>query len=615
MKAATALGSLAASGVLSELDLHFAGLLERGGEGRPEVLLGAALASRATAHGHVCLRLDAAAGELRGLGREAPDPAAWAGVLRTSDWVGEPGQFRPLVLDGAGRLYLHRYWSYERELADGLLARAARATEEGDPGWMREGLCRLFPRPAGLPEGEPDGQKLAAAAALLKPLCVVSGGPGTGKTTTVVKILALLLERAGDAGLRIALAAPTGKAAARLQEAVRAAKGSPPERGGLACSDAVRDAIPEEASTVHRLLGVRPGAAAARHGGSRPLPHDVVVVDEVSMLDLALTARLVRAVRPEARLILLGDRDQLASVEAGAVLGDLCDTGREHGYSRAFAARLSEATGAPVAPGPEEGGAGLRDCLALLRWSFRFCSAGGIGSASRAVNEGRAEDALAVMGGDDPQVARRDVPHPDRLGAGLEARVVGAFRAWAGAPDAAGALAGFGRSRILCAHRDGPFGSANVNRVVEAALSRLGLVESDREWYPGRPVMVTRNDHALRLYNGDVGIARPDPDAGGALRVFFPGPDGRARAVAPLRIPACETVYAMTVHKSQGSEFDDVLLILGDRPTRVLTRELLYTGLTRARERVEVWAAEEAFRAAVERRAERTSGLRDALWG
>jgi exodeoxyribonuclease V alpha subunit len=377
----------------------------------------------------------------------------------------------------------------------------------------------------------------------------------------------------------------------------------------------VRDAIPEEASTVHRLLGARPGAAEARYDGSRPLPYDVVVVDEVSMLDLALTAKLVRAVRPEARLILLGDRDQLASVEAGAVLGDLCDTGREHGYTRPFAALLSEATGAPVAPGPGVGRPGLRDCLALLRWSFRFRSAGGIGSASRAVNEGRAEEALAVTGGDDPQVARRDVPHPDRLGADLEARVAEAFRAWLGAPEASSSLERFNRSRILCAHREGPFGSVNVNRVVEAALTRLGLVEAGREWYPGRPVIVTRNDRSLRLYNGDVGIALPDPGAGGALRVFFPAPDGGARPVAPLRIPGCETVYAMTVHKSQGSEFDDVLLVLGDRPTRVLTRELLYTGITRARERVEVWAAEEAFRAAVERRAERTSGLREALWG
>jgi exodeoxyribonuclease V alpha subunit len=611
------LRALRSRGYLADLDVHFAGLLGRLGEKAPEVLLAAALASRATGEGHVCVSLADAAEELSEAGVARPAPEVWAKALRASRAVGRPGEVRPLVLDGAGRLYLYRYFAYEQDLAEDLTARAVR--EPGAPGGLdrgraKEALGRFFPRPAALPPGEPDGQKVAAAVALRKSLCVISGGPGTGKTTTVVRILALLQELAGGRPLRVALAAPTGKAAARLQEAVKGAK------AGLPCSEAVRRAIPEEASTLHRLLGSRPGSPEFRHGRDNPLPHDVVVVDEVSMVDLALMAKVVRALRPETRLILLGDRDQLASVEAGAVLCDLCDTGRDHGYSEGFARELEELTAEPRDALLVTRHAPLADCLALLRWSYRFGGAGGIGAASRAVNEGRADDALAALSAGGPigqvaQVGWRPAPPPRGLASALEERVAEAFGPCLRAADAGEAFRSLGRFRILCGRREGPYGAAAVNRAVERALVRRGLLEPGREWYAGRPVLVTRNDYGLRLYNGDVGLALPDPDAGGALRVFFVAADGGVRRFAPLRLPACETVYAMTVHRSQGSEFEEVLLLLGGYPSRVLTRELVYTGLTRARARVEVWGSEEVLRAAVRARTRRASGLRDALWG
>ncbi|MBI5013917.1 MAG: exodeoxyribonuclease V subunit alpha [Deltaproteobacteria bacterium] len=617
MDAAESLRALRSRGLLTDLDVHFAGLLRRLGEDTPEVLLAAALASRATGEGHVCVSLADAAEDLAEVGAAPPAPDAWGEVLRASRAVGAPGEFRPLVLDGAGRLYLYRYFAYERDLAEDLAARAAREPGAPDLGWAKEALGRFFPRPPSLPPEEPDAQKLAAAVTLMKSLCVLSGGPGTGKTTTVVRILALLQEQAGDRPLRVALAAPTGKAAARLQEAVRGA------RAGLPCAEAVRRAIPEEASTLHRLLGSRPGSPEFRHGRENPLPHDVVVVDEVSMVDLALMAKLTRALRPEARLILLGDRDQLASVEAGAVLGDLCDTGRDHGYSEGFARTLEELTGKAVGgtgTGNRERGTGnarLRDCLALLRWSYRFGGSGGIGAASRAVNEGRSDDALSALsvGGQVGQVGWRPAPTPAGLAAALEERVTEAFGPGLRAADPSEAFRSFARFRILCGRREGPYGVAAVNRAVENGLSRRGLLEPGREWYAGRPVLVTRNDYGLRLYNGDVGLALPDAGAGGALRVFFVAADGGVRRLAPLRLPACETAYAMTVHRSQGSEFEEVLLLLGAHPSRVLTRELVYTGLTRARSRVEVWGTEEVLRAAVRARTRRASGLRDALWG
>ncbi len=602
--------ALAGAGVLSALDVHFARLLARlTGDRSAALALAAALASRAVRAGHVCLRLDDPGAVVPDdVPFEAPEPGAWARALSGSPAVARPGELRPLVLDSRGRLYLYRYWRYERDLAAWVRGRALAPALAVDRGAARAALDRLFPHR----EGETDFQKVAAAVALLRPLAILSGGPGTGKTFTVVRILAALLSMPGGERLRIALAAPTGKAAARLQEAVRAAKAGPGPVAALGAAEA----IPETAFTLHRLLGAVPGSSAFRHGPDNPLPHDVVVVDEVSMVDLALMAKLVRALRPGARLVLVGDRDQLASVEAGSVLGDLCDTGRDHGVPRDMVPSLEELTGCDLSPEARDEPP-LARSLVVLRRNYRFPEDSAIGRVTRAVNRGRGTEALRLLreaAGD--EVSWRDLAGPRALIQALApavARGLVPVLELLEQGDPEGAYARLQEFRILCALREGPFGAGSVNRAVRQALAERGLARAEGEWYPGRPVLVTRNDYTLRLFNGDVGLAFQGRD--GALRVLFPSPDGGFREVPPVRIGACETVYAMTVHKAQGSEFDRVILVLGDGPSRVLTRELVYTGITRARSRVEVWGSEQAFLWAVGRRAERSSGLRDALWG
>ncbi|MDF1556132.1 MAG: exodeoxyribonuclease V subunit alpha, partial [Deferrisomatales bacterium] len=462
-------------------------------------------------------------------------------------------------------------------------------------------LGRLFPGSG------PDDQRLAALAAAAKPFCVISGGPGTGKTSTVVKVLALLVEqRLGDPP-RIALAAPTGKAAARLMGSIRAA------RDALPCSAAVRGAIPAEVSTVHRLLGAIPGSPRFRHNPENPLPHDVVVVDEASMVALPLMARLVDALAPGARLVLVGDHRQLASVEAGAVLGDLCGSGRVRGFSPRFAALVARVTGAPL-PGPvaEEG---LPDAIVVLQQNYRFGPASGIGAVSRALWDDPAAALQLLIAGAHPDVGWTDAPAPGALPGALAGAVLDGYGPVVGAAGPAEALEAFGRFQLLCALRGGPYGVEGLNRLAEGVLAREGRIEPRGGWYRGRPVLVTRNDYGVGLFNGDVGIAWPDPARGGELGVFFPAPDGALRSVAPGRVPSHDTAYAMTVHKSQGSEFHRVLLVLPDRDSEVLTRELLYTGLTRARSEVRVWGRREVFARAAARRTVRPSGLGEKVWG
>ena len=535
-----------------------------------------------------------------------PEWAPWKKVLESSPVVGRPGDYRPLILDGT-HLYLYRYWNYEKRLAGFLKARACSRGEEIDEPLLKAGLSRLFPEDR---QKETDWQKVAAFASVVKNFCVISGGPGTGKTFAVAKILALLLEQSRNGYLRIALATPTGKAAARLKEAIQKAKEK------LACSEEIRAAIPEEASTIHRLLRSIPGSPYFQHNEKNPLPADVVVVDEASMVDLALLSKLAAAVPASSRLILLGDKDQLASVEAGAVLGDICDTGRIHSFSPQFRRDLK------AIAGEEAGGSSngddepaMQDCIVQLRKSYRFGEGSGIGAASQAVNDGDSGRALGILkstGYEDIQW--QELPRPEGLYRLLRERIITGFSPYlkTAAPEEAFDL--FNRLRILCALREGPFGVYALNLLAEQVLRKEGLIQQEGRWYFGRPVMITRNDYNLKLFNGDVGIILPDSESSHEPRAYFPSEEGTIRKFPPLRLPEHETVYAVTVHKSQGSEFNRVLLLLPDADTPVLTRELIYTGITRAREKVEVWSKEEIFRAAVSRRIERTSGLRKALW-
>lgn len=592
-----------------DLDEHLARLLTRLGGGEDHLLaLAVRLVCCATSGGHICANLADAAGKpLAALGGAqsgfVPSLPAWCEALRRRAVVGRPGDYAPLILDEAGRLYLYRYWAYEHELACDLQARLSDDPADADPRRLRDGLDRLFPAPV----DEDDRQRVAAAVAALKRFAVISGGPGTGKTTTVVRILALLLEQAASP-LRIALAAPTGKAAARMQEAVRAS------RDTLPVDARIRDAIPAEATTIHRLLGFRPAGVAFRHDRDDPLPVDVLVVDEASMVDLALMANLVRAVPRRARLILLGDKDQLASVEAGAVLGDIC--GDSPGFSPAFRRRLSEtirhdptrAGGEPAAGPP------IRDAIVQLTRSYRFGRESGIGRLAHLVNRGDGRAALDFLTqGGHEDVAWRPLDSPRDLAARLAetAGTLGAYLA-AGTPEAA--LTALERFRVLSAHRTGPYGVDTLNALIAGCLESRRAVRPVAPWYHGRPVLITANDYNLRLFNGDLGIALADAAADRRLRVFFRAFGGGVRRLPPARLPAHETAFAATVHKSQGSEAERILLILPNELSPVMTRELIYTGVTRARSQVEIWGAREVFEAAVARRLTRSSGLRDALW-
>ncbi|HET9835678.1 MAG TPA: exodeoxyribonuclease V subunit alpha [Rhodanobacteraceae bacterium] len=513
----------------------------------PEVAFAAALAARAVDEGHSALRLEAAQAWLAGLDGHGeapalPDPVAWQALLRDSEAVtdasnagaDEPVQRKPLVLDAQGRLYLARYFGYERRLARNLIARAQ--------------------------------------AERLK---LVTGGPGTGKTHSVVRTLAELATKAHAQGraLRIALAAPTGKAAARLSQSVRAQL---PE---LALPDPVAAMIPREASTLHRLLGLSPVSARAKFHRGAPLPHDVVVVDEVSMVDLPMMHKLADAVRDDATLVLLGDPDQLAAVEAGDVLGALVDAAREPPLSH---------------------------CHTHLTQSRRFSGHGALGQLATAVAAGDANAALAALEGNDEVRLFAN----DARGARLVEHAVEAYRPVADAPDAGAALRAANDFRVLTALRHGPAGSLALDRSIEQRLKRHAGVRADAPWWRGRLLMVTANRDALGLFNGDVGVVWPDAD--GEMKVWFESADGALRAISPAALPPHEGAFALTVHKAQGSEFGHVALVLG-ADTPVLTRELLYTGVTRAREGVEIHGDEALLRAGIARRTQRWNGLVDRL--
>ncbi|HYK88363.1 MAG TPA: exodeoxyribonuclease V subunit alpha [Acidobacteriota bacterium] len=595
---------------LTTTDRHFAGFVcRKAGSTSTWLELAAALASNAVGESHVCLHLARLAGtiiQVSGKDVQMPEFGHLKGCLEEMPVVGPPGAFRPLVLDESGRLYLYRYWKYERDLA-GAIQEKASVVCDVDEAVLRSGLDRLFQRSG---TEEVDWQKVAAAAAVRSRFCVISGGPGTGKTSTVVKILALLLEQRGGKAMRIAVAAPTGKSAARLGESVRSMKKE------LNCAEEVKNLIPEDVSTIHRLLGLKGGSIRFRYSETNLLPHDAVIVDEASMVSLPLMAKLAMALRRDAHLILLGDRDQLASVEAGAALGDICGGNRRGQYSTEFRDFVARVALEQIADDPSSGpGLLLADSLVVLRRNYRFKSDSAIAALAAAVNSGEARQAVAVLEqGASREVIRRSVPKPGRLKKCLAQAVIEGYGEYLAAESPAEALRLFDTFRILCALRQGPYGVAGVNAAIEAILAETGLIDPDRRWYRGRPVMVTVNDYNLRLFNGDVGIVFPDENEKGKTNVFFPDSKEGVRRISPARLPEHETVFAMTIHKSQGSEFDQVIMLLPPHDSEVLTRELIYTGLTRARKKAEIWTDEEVFAGAVSKSIERSSGLADALW-
>lgn len=579
---------------LGPLERAFVASLQRLEPAAPEtVLLAAALCCEALGRGDVCLPLARFAGRRPWpeSDLQLPPLERWRDQLWDSCLVGRPGDYAPLILE-ADRLYLARYQAYEEQLAEQLLARAGEVPGV-DETQLSESLARLF----AFNQQRPDWQRLAAAQAVRKRLAVISGGPGTGKTTTVVRLLAALLEQPGSERLAIGLAAPTGKAAARMAEAIRNAKAS------LPVSDAIKAALPDEARTLHRLLGSRGDRPKVRHDAANPLPLDVLVVDEASMVDLALMAKLAAALPPKARLILLGDKDQLAAVEAGAVFAELCE-GR--GFDARAAADLQRITGQSV---PVQAPASrLGDAVVLLTHSHRFAGDSGIGELARRINEGDARGTIELLREDRPDLAWNSSPNPMALVERLE-QGYAPYLASARQGDPVSAFAAFNGFRALTAQREGAFGVNGLNDALEARLKRrLGVAVRER-WYPGRAVMVRQNDYALGLFNGDIGLCLATEHG---LRVYFEGDTGH-RAFAPARLPSHESAFAMTVHKSQGSEFDEVLLVLPEQHSPLLTRSLFYTGITRAKTKVDIWALPSRLQEAVSTRADRAAGLAERL--
>lgn len=564
----------------------------------PLVLISAALLCAALDNGDVCLPLARRAGQ-RPWADHAfclPALAEWQAQLQASSLVGGDGDFTPLILDH-GRLYLARYQAYERQLAEQLLGRAADLPVV-DEGQLSASLTRLFAFNSSSQAGQqPDWQRLAAAQAVRRKLAVISGGPGTGKTTTVVRLLAALLEQPGGERMAIGLAAPTGKAAARMAEAIRNAKSA------LPVSEAVKAALPEQARTLHRLLGARGDSPQVRHHAANPLALDVLVVDEASMVDLALMAKLIDALPPSARLILLGDKDQLCAVEAGAVFAELCE-GR--GFDAQAAADLQRITGQQVTVAQPT--SRLGDAVVLLTHSHRFAGDSGIGELARRINGGDVSGTLSLLKEQRSDLAWNAQPTPADLLERLD-QGYAPFLAAAKSADPQAAFAAFNDFRALCAQREGAWGVAGINEALEARVKRRSQVASRERWYVGRPVMVRQNDYALGLFNGDIGICLHSEHG---LRVFFESEDGY-RPFAPARLPSHDSAFAMTVHKSQGSEFSEVLLALPEQPSPLLSRSLFYTGITRAKHKVEIWGLPARLAEAVATRAERAAGLAERL--
>jgi exodeoxyribonuclease V alpha subunit len=460
--------------------------------------------------------------------------------------------------------------------------------------------------------------------------CVITGGPGTGKTWTVARLLALLLEQPGAASLRVRLAAPTGKAVARLQESLASALAR------LDCPDAVKTRLQAKdlTTTLHRLLGTIPNSVKFRHNADHPLPVDVLVVDEASMVSLPLMARLLAALPPAARLILVGDKDQLPPVDPGNVLGDLCQAAAINGFSETFRADYERCGGEALPVATEAGTSGtLLDCVVQLGRNFRSGETAALHAVSAAVNAGdaaRSCELLREFTATDAAIGWQPLPAAAQLKDALRTTVISHYGPVLQAASATEALRALGRFRILCAVREGPYGTIAVNRLVEQILGEEGFTTPEaiqRGSYAGKPLMVTANHYLLKLYNGDTGVVGQPPSAaavpatalvattngGQSSLVHFPEETGGLRAIARERLPEHETAYALTIHKSQGSEFDEVLLLLPEATNPVLTRALLYTGLTRAKKVVRLLASEASLRAAIGSPAPRRSGLSDAL--
>jgi exodeoxyribonuclease V alpha subunit len=529
--------------IFSDLDIQFLKfIISLSNDTNDGLLLGATLTSYFTSNGSSCVDLSQLAEQyfpLESVETErilCPNLVTWQQQLKNCSIVGQAGDYKPLIIDKQ-RLYLYRYWNYEQQLAANINSRRTMQRTDINHALLENGLLRLFSKAS-------EEQKQAAQAAVLHNFCLISGAPGTGKTSTIVKILTLLLEQ--NPQLNIALAAPTGKATVRLQETIREIL---PD---LACSSEIKDLIPKESYTIHRLL-------------AKELTYDVIVIDEASMIDLALMAKMAPMISKSARWILLGDKDQLASVATGTVLADLCKT---------------------------------EDTVYLTK-NYRFRENSGIWQLAQTIKQGEANKALELLD------SKPDLKWYD-LDSNLIEQISKDYSACFHEQVPAKILETYNKIGVLCANRYGLYGMESINQRLEEEFKRKGLIQAGVKWYNARPIMITHNDYRLKLFNGDMGTILNN-------NAFFPDAKGEIRAFSPSCLPKHQTAYAMTIHKSQGSEFEQVIILLPDKLSPLLTRELLYTGISRARSHVSIWGNKEIFLGAISQMSCRFSGLGDLI--
>ncbi|MDO6763416.1 exodeoxyribonuclease V subunit alpha [Agarivorans sp. 1_MG-2023] len=669
--ALTWLQQLKQDGAISALDFHFAKTFASNNNAEA-LMIAAAMVSNELNAGHVCIDVAGIAKRCEILGHcpleQYQNSDFWLKVLSESEAVQQADNAeqsaKPLVLQYQ-RVYLYRYWRYEQQIANYfsqaqvssefsaseiaqrvqqlfssdwpmlLKAKANYPAQQmelyaeqfldvndvsllNDVSWLQQlaeindeqSLATFVSSISSV--SKINWQQLAALQACYQARLVISGGPGTGKTTTVTRLLALLQDlhlSSGKPALNIQLVAPTGKAAARLSESIIGAKHQ------LNASEQTIATIPEQASTIHRLLGVIPGRAEFRHHADNPLTLDMLVVDEASMIDMPLMVKLLAAMPAKARIILLGDKDQLASVEAGAVLGDLCAF-IDHGYSAELSQFLQACSGFDLSQQQTQAPLAIADKLCLLRKSYRFDARSGIGLLAKAVNQGRADHALELLNSQRP-----DLPYQSL---GQEAyqdlldTVVQGYQPYLNALQQGQNMQQvfelFHQFQLLVALRNGELGVSGLNQRIESLLKKHGLIErstnTESLWYAGRPVMIDQNDHEQQLYNGDIGICASDEN--GQLMVAFESANG-LRWLLPSRLPAHQSVYAMTVHKSQGSEFKHVAMLLPPAKQGLVNRELLYTAITRAKSQFSLYADAESISAACRNKTQRRSGLVERL--
>ncbi|WP_392560220.1 exodeoxyribonuclease V subunit alpha [Orbus mooreae] len=620
------LDKLKSNGAIAPLDFHLAcfltrqsNLVEPVAQARFALLI--AWLSIEVRSGHVCINLSEITKtnlEYR-FGRELtnylfnalnyPTNEDWFMLCRElgESMVGAGDVLSPFVLH-TNRLYFQRMWQYEKHVAGYF---NHRLQLEVPNSMAKTWLSQLFPDDS---DNEIDWQKVATASAIIHPVTIVSGGPGTGKTTTISKILVMLTALHQEQSLqplRIIAAAPTGKAAARLTESLSKALAT------LDVPQTIKKCIPVEAVTLHRLLGATISSNKYLYNQDNPLSVDILLIDEASMIDLPMMSSVIAALPETSRLILLGDKEQLSSVEAGAVFGDLCEQ-LNHGYSHQHVQLITQLTGYHLIAKNTQ--LTTADSICLLQKSYRFSHQSGIGLLSSFVKEGQNQNALQLLLHQEfNDIAFYMMESGEEYRYAVE-QCADAYQAYLNIImmnpyDVMAVLEAFAQFRLLCALRDGPFGVKGLNKVIENRLKQYGHITIAKQdaWYIGRPIMILKNSFSLGLFNGDIGITLPAADDSNKLKVYFLLPNGQIKGVSPFRLPEHETAYAMTIHKSQGSEFQRIAIILPNEYTPLLSRSLLYTAITRSKEHVAIYSSKNIIEKTINTQINRQSGLADLL--